>query len=153
MGLCAALRGNLRQGAIYASQMSITCQRVNACRSKCQRAYLEQHAMRVVLPVRGEERLFHKGVEWLGECLLHEAQQGSRVPHGLIEALAVDERLIEHAEQGLQVRVQQHEGIDLQVRGQDEFFGARIVLIQPELGANLQICLGDRIHLTEQQDS
>ena len=71
--------------------------------------------------------------------------------HGLIEALGVDERLIEHAQQRLYVGVQQYERIDLQVRWQEEFFCARIVLIEPEFGANLQICLRDRINFTEPQ--
>lgn len=44
--------------------------------------------------------------------------------------------------------VDQHERIELQVRGQRELFGARIALIQPELAANLQICLRDRVHFT-----
>lgn len=105
--------------------------------------------MRVVLPVRGEEGLLHKGVQGLAQRLLHESQQWSRVSHGLIETLAVDERLIEQPQQRLHVVVQQHEGIDLQVRGQDEFFGARVVLIEPELGANLQICLRDGVYFTE----
>ncbi len=85
--------------------MSIVCQRVNA-RQIGHRVYLEQQAMRVILPVRGEERLFQERVERLGECLLQQSEQRPRVAHGLIEALAVDARLIEHAQQRVHVVVQ-----------------------------------------------
>lgn len=67
----------------------------------CSAAYLEQHAVRVVLPVRGEEGLLQEGVEGLGAALLQQSQQCARVSHRVVEALAVELRLVEHAEQRL----------------------------------------------------